>query len=63
MFKVGVMLEISYIFDIVNYQPNKHISPERRASASIKMLIGISSGANHIGFFGQCRLLKQVIKC
>jgi len=52
MFKVRVMLEISYIFDIVNYRPNKHISPERGTGARIKMLIGISSGANQIGFFG-----------
>lgn len=56
---------MSYIFDIVNYRPYKtDISPEEGIYASIKkMLIGISSGANHISFFGHYRLLKQVLKC
>ena len=57
------MLERPYIFDIVNYRPYKHISPEQGTYTTIEMLSGISSGANHISFFGHCRLLKQVLKC
>ena len=63
MFKVGIMLERPYIFDIVNYRPYKHISPEQGTYTTIEMLSGISSGSNHISFFGHCRLLKQVLKC
>lgn len=62
IFKVGVMLEIPYIFDIVDYRPYNHVTPEQETCATIKMF-GISSGANPIDFFGYCRLLEQVPKC